>query len=443
MVKIGLEVHIYPKTKTKMFCRCKAGVEGEVNTSICPVCTGQPGAKPMAPNKKAIEQAIMLSLALRCRLKNSFTVLRKHYFYPDLPNNYQRTSTPIGTDGKLKGVAVSEVHVEEDAGRYELRKGLVDFNRAGTPLIEAVTAPVIGSPRHARDFLNGLKDLLLYLGIISKRGFFKVDTNISVGKNRVEVKNINSIKNVETVLKHEIERQKALLERGVEIKMETRHFDELRSITKTLREKETAEDYRYIPDPDLPVFGIGELIRKIKKSMPENLFELRKGYIRKYKIDGETARAITSSKVMVELFEYLKKEIEPRFVAVWMKKDLTGELKYRAKTLENSGLDIKDAKKLLKAYYKGEITKHKSRELLRGLLDRKISLDKGLKIKTEGKNIDKVIKKVLSENISAVGKYKKGKKTVFNFLLGEINRELGYEFPVRLLSKRLKKTLDG
>ncbi len=257
--RIGLEVHAYVRSRGKLFCTCDADflAAREPNANVCETCTGQPGAKPMAPNPAAIEAGVRVARALGAEITPVARFLRKHYFYPDLPSNYQRTSEPFARGGSLAGVAITEIHWEEDPGSYELRDGLVDYNRSGAPLLEIVTEPDVRSPAHARELLDELRLVLAYLGVGRAEAGIKADCNVSVaGGARVEVKNVNSVRNVEAALAFEIARQREAVARGERVERETRHFDEAAMRTVRLRVKETAADYRFLDDPDLPPFAV-------------------------------------------------------------------------------------------------------------------------------------------------------------------------------------------
>ena len=206
----GLEIHVQLETDSKLFCDCPTNYqESPANTNVCPVCLNQPGAKPYPTNEKAIENALMISLMLNCKIDKNFTYfMRKHYDYPDLPSGYQKTSVPIGYDGELNGVRIHEIHMEEDPGQYKPDKGIVDFNRSGIPLIEIVTEPDMHSPEEARNFLKELIRVLQYSGGARGEGTMRADVNVSInGGNRVEMKNINSIKGAYKALKFEVVRQ--------------------------------------------------------------------------------------------------------------------------------------------------------------------------------------------------------------------------------------------
>ncbi len=260
MVKIGLEIHGYIQANEKLFCRCKTihGLKfAKPNTNICPTCTGQPGAKPMLPNKVAIDKAIEIALILRCGVNPKLIWQRKHYDWPDMPKGYQNTisgehATPMGENGKFLNIRIKEVHLEEDPAAWNPKTGEVDYNRSGLPLIEIVTEPDFCSSEEVVDWMKQLIVKLSYIKAIDKNAGIKADVNISLpelnGK-RIEVKNINSLTSIKTAIESEIIRQKS----DVPKFQETRMFDEAKGITITMRSKEQAEDYRFISDPDLPV----------------------------------------------------------------------------------------------------------------------------------------------------------------------------------------------
>jgi len=333
-VKIGLEIHVQlTALKSKLFCSCPTDYRGKPpNTNICPVCLGLPGVLPVV-NRKAIEYAIMVALALNCKLSNKVVFVRKHYFYPDLPKNYQISqydgigSTPLCRDGYLqirvngknKVVRIRRINIEEDPGRLTYPTGdiatsrysLVDYNRSGIALLEIVTEPDIHTPQEARAFLTKLVSILEHLGItdISLEGAFRVDANISIGGGgRVEVKNIGSIKDVERALSYEILRQRSIVAKGGVVKRETRHWDSSKRITVSLRVKETEEDYRYFPDPDLPPITISdELVKQVMERMPELPDHRIKRFMKQYGLDEYRATVLVMEKWLADLFESVAK----------------------------------------------------------------------------------------------------------------------------------------
>jgi aspartyl-tRNA(Asn)/glutamyl-tRNA(Gln) amidotransferase subunit B len=428
-MKIGLEVHIYPRTRAKLFCECPVG-EAAPNTAICPVCAGLPGAKPMLPNGSAVKAGLVLAKSLGCSLPGEARVLRKHYFYPDLPSGYQRTSTPLGEGGTLAGVRIREIHFEEDAGTFDPRSGEVDYNRAGTPLLELVTEPDMGSPEAARRFLNELSDLLSYLGVADS---MKVDANISTTGERVEIKNINSVRNVETALRNEAARQEQASLAGRVIERETRHFDEFTGRTLHSREKETVEDYRYMPDPDLAAVDLPS----VSVEVPEPLEEARAGLARRG-IDAETARVVCRDRDALALFERLSTGLDPVFVAKWLRNDLLGELNYRGKTLREAGLDAEKARQLLLGLKAGSLTPNQATDALRALLDRK---DARAAPTVSFAGLVEAVEKVLAANPKAVADLRSGKAGAMNFLVGEVSKATAHAAHPRQIIEAITASL--
>ncbi|MEM3069261.1 MAG: Asp-tRNA(Asn)/Glu-tRNA(Gln) amidotransferase subunit GatB, partial [Nitrososphaerales archaeon] len=324
-IKIGLEVHCQlTNLKTKLFCSCSSDYrEKEPNTLICPICMGMPGTLPVL-NEKALEDAIMVAIALNSKISEKMLFFRKNYFYPDMPKNFQISQydkaggVPLALGGYIqingKRVRIRRIQLEEDPGKLSYEGTiesstytLVDYNRAGISLIEIVTEPDMETPKEARLFLEKLRSILEHLGVSngSLEGSMRCDANISLrGGKRVEVKNISSFKEVERALNFEITRQKNLIERGIAVGQETRHWDEVRRITISLRTKEEEQDYRYFPEPDLvPVIISKDQIKKIEQSMPELPDERRKRFVEQYHLSPQTAEILTRSKAMADFFE--------------------------------------------------------------------------------------------------------------------------------------------
>ncbi|MFX1446129.1 MAG: Asp-tRNA(Asn)/Glu-tRNA(Gln) amidotransferase subunit GatB, partial [Promethearchaeota archaeon] len=326
---IGLEVHIQlTNLKTKFFCSCSTNYRGvEPNTYICPICMGLPGSLPVI-NKKAIEFATRLALALECSINESFWFFRKNYFYPDLPKGFQISQynkaggrafadggkITIKLNGVKKDIILNRIHLEEDPARL-VHKGniatspytLVDYNRSGVTLIEIVSEPVISTPEEAREYLKQLKSIVQYCGIsnLDLEGSVRVDANISLkGHPRSEVKNINSFKEVERALKWEIQRQRNQLKRGKELIQETRHWDDKSRITISLRTKEFEQDYRYFPEQDLvPIEVDDKFISKVKKELPEMPNERAKRFQKQYELSEFDSEILVLDKDIADLFE--------------------------------------------------------------------------------------------------------------------------------------------
>jgi aspartyl-tRNA(Asn)/glutamyl-tRNA(Gln) amidotransferase subunit B len=430
MIKIGFEIHVQLNTKSKLFCNCPTNYqEVPPNTNVCPICTGQPGAKPMKVNSKALELGYLVCKALNCKLNDKVIFLRKHYFYPDLPNNYQRTSKPIGEEGIFQGIRIKEIHVEEDPGNYLLKDGLVDYNRSGLPLIEIVTHPDIKSIEEGENFLRELKFLLEYLGVI--KYVFKVDVNVSLeGGERVEIKNINSIENVERALRYEILRQKRLLESGEKVIRETRHFDEERGITVSLRTKETEEDYRYVWDPDLPIFDAEHIIKNLK--LPELPWEKIERLMKEYNISRTLARSIIEDHNLCNYFEKIGKHPKAK---EWIQ-ILIGELNYRNITF--SEIDLKKVEEIRKLYFENKVAKHYGIELLRKVLN-------GEKVNIIEEKIivdEKLIKEVINKYKKAVDDYLSGKKEAIQFLVGRVLEKTHKKADPKEVYYKVKEVLD-
>ncbi|MGB9844663.1 Asp-tRNA(Asn)/Glu-tRNA(Gln) amidotransferase subunit GatB [Methanothermobacter tenebrarum] len=430
-MKCGLEIHVQLETESKLFCDCPTNYqEVSANENICPVCLNQPGAKPYPPNEKAIEGAIKIALMLDCKINPETTYfLRKHYDYPDLPSGYQRTSVPIGYNGELNNVRIREVHLEEDPGQYKPDLGVVDFNRSGIPLIEIVTEPDIKSPEEARNFLKELIRVLEYSKCARGEGTMRADVNISLeGGKRVEIKNINSIKGAYKALKFEMIRQKNLLKRGVEVKQETRAFLESQMITVPMRLKEEAEDYRYIPDPDLPPMKFQEkLLKKIKETIPEPPHIKVKRFMREYNLEEEHARVLTSEIELADAFEEVAKEIDPEFAALWMRDEVKRVLYYNKMSFKESKITAQNLIELLKMIKNKEITVKAGQRIIEKMPHtrknpRKIAEELGLIGIIDESDIIKAVEKAIKENPQAVKDYHDGKEAAINFLVGQVMR---------------------
>jgi aspartyl-tRNA(Asn)/glutamyl-tRNA(Gln) amidotransferase subunit B len=419
---IGLEIHVQLNTESKLFCDCKNNPDNkEVNSLICEICTAQPGAKPKPINAYAIKLAYNAAYFLKCKLIESFYMLRKHYFYPDLPAGYQRTSTALGIDGILDDVEIKEIHIEEDPGKYDLKKGLVDYNRAGVPLIEIVTKPVIKSSEHAEQFLRKLDKGLSYYGVIKDNGTVKVDANISIkGHERVEVKNINSFANVAVALNYEIKRQSSLIEKGDKVTRETRHFDEATGKTLSLRKKETEEDYRYMPDPDLMPLSLNLSFVRDFEPLP---FERVKEYIKKG-IKEEVAYTLIEEKELADFFDYLVNAInvDMHLLANWIKGPLKKQLNYRNIKFRNANIEKEELLVLIDNFFKNFISDDAMEKLLIDYLDHKKSIKQNIRLylKITDKELEDVVKKVIKENENAVNDYLNGQEKSLSFLVGKV-----------------------
>jgi aspartyl-tRNA(Asn)/glutamyl-tRNA(Gln) amidotransferase subunit B len=447
-ILIGLEVHAYLATRSKMFCACPNRFwEAQPNTLLCPVCTAQPGAKPRAPNRAALELGLRAAMLLGCDVKDGPAVfLRKHYFYPDLPNNYQRTSLPFAVGGSVAGVPLREVHWEEDPGAYDPKAGLVDFDRSGAPLIEIVTEPEVRSPEHAHEVLKELRLLLSYLGALSPAGM-KADANLShAGDERVEVKNLNSARNVELALRHEAERQQRLHEQGKKVARETRHFDELRGVTLPLRAKESEEDYRYLPDPDLPPLHVQALAREVRAGLPPGPFALRAAWGRELGVTKEAAEVVLAETGLAACYLALPPGLQGKEAFEFLVGDMKRELNHRQRTFLASGL-APDVPALLEARRQG-VPRARVVALLRTRLDEgPQALAAALRAEQQGElaaeAVAKAVEEALAANPRAVEDYRKGRAEAANRLMGDAMRRLEGKVPPAELRARILAALDA
>lgn len=452
-IKIGLEVHVQlTSLKTKLFCSCSADYRGkEPNTLVCPVCLGLPGALPVL-NEKAIEYAIMAALALNCKISERMIFFRKNYFYPDLPKNFQITQydkaggVPLAVNGYLyienqgqtKKIRISRVHLEEDPGRLihigPIDKSpytLVDYNRSGIALLEIVTEPDMSSPREARLFLQKLRSILEHLGIFdgSLEGSMRCDANISLaGGTRVEVKNITSFKEVERALNFEIVRQRGLIEKGVTVKRETRHWDEMRRITISLRVKEEEQDYRYFPEPDLvPVVIIKEMVEEIRSRMPELPDERVKRFMSTYGLPKYDAEVLVSSKQMADFFEEcVKLYNKPKEISNWMMSDVLRYLYENNLELHESKLTPQLLVDMIRLIDEGVISGKIAKKILpimivSGKDPRRIVEEEGLIKISDEVALRALVDKVFAENPKAVKDALVDEKAV-HYLIGQLMR---------------------
>lgn len=457
MPKIGLEIHGYISTKEKLFCTCKSehGLKhAKPNTNICPICTGMPGAKPLLPNKSAIEKVIQIALILGCKINEKLVWQRKHYDWPDLPKGFQSTisgtyATPVGEKGKFLGIKIIETHLEEDPAAWNPKTGEIDYNRSGSPLIEITTEPDFKNSLEVIDWLKQLITTLSYIKAIDKKAGIKVDVNISLNERggvRVEIKNINSIKNIKTAIDFEIERQKKPGE--LVKKQETRMFDENKGKTIKMREKELAEDYRFISEPDLPIINIEKSrINKIKSALPETPKEKLEKLIKKYKIEKKSAEILTKKLEVVEFFEKIITKTNPKLAVRWVTEELLSVLNYNKKELDDSDINIKPEHfiELLKLIEKNKITELKAKDILRKFLPKSISpkkqAEEEFQISNE-KQIEKICYEIINKNPKAVQDYKLGKKESLNFLIGQVMKKSDKRADFNIVKKIFEKILE-
>ncbi len=449
---IGLEIHVELQTRSKIFCGCSTAFGDEPNTNCCPGCLGLPGSLPVL-NRRAVEFAIMAALALNCRVQERSIFARKNYFYPDLPKAYQisQDDFPLAWGGYLeidfpegsRRINLLRAHLEEEAGKLihagdsiiSAAYSLVDYNRAGVPLLEIVTEPEIRSGREARLFLEELRTLLRYTGVSDvkmEEGSLRCDANISLrpaGSSklgvRTEVKNLNSFRAVEQALNYEAERQARILDEGGEIIQCTCHWDDSRKATAVMRLKEGAADYRYFPDPDLPPLTLERsAIEALRDKLPELPREKRQRLQERYGLNAEEAAIIAATREMATFFEQAAENYsDHRNLVNWVQGDLIYQLRESGKeiTQVSPALLIE----LLELLDGGEINRPVAKELLEemvksGAAPRKLVQQRGLgKIADRGE-LAPLVEQVIAENPAAAENYRSGKKKALAFLVGKV-----------------------
>ena len=445
-VVVGLEVHVEINTDTKLFCGCATKGSEEPNTRCCEICLGHPGSKPVL-NKKAVEFALKLCMALDCKINKELIFSRKSYFYPDMAKNYQisQYEIPLGNNGKLrlkngKEVGITGVHMEEDpaalvhpSGLQESAYVLVDYNRSGNPLLEIVTEPELESAAEAREFMKQLITILSYLGIFDiNQNIIKADANVSIKESgfvKQEVKNITGFKEIERALQYEILRQKAEVGASKKLSQETRAWDSGKGVTFLLRKKETEDDYGYILDSDLVKTEITkEMVDGIKKGMPELAHEKVKKFVGRHKIKKEDAEIISAEKELAEMFEKVSEEIDPVLAAKWLRRELVRVLNYNKKTIQGIEMDERHMIQLLRLVENKKITDNIASKILEKLIDKPFDVGKyvkkhGLGAVSEVKELEKYCKEAISENPNAVEDYKNGGENALNFIVGAVMRK--------------------
>ena len=472
---IGLDIHCELKTKTKIFCGCATGFGAEQNTHVCPVCLGLPGVLPTV-NKRVVEFGIKAGLATNCTINKYSKFDRKNYYYPDLPKNWQTSQydlpiaehgwVDIDVDGEKKRIRLTRIHMEEDAGKLvhsgttikDSATSNVDYNRTGVPLLEIVSEPDLRSAEEARAYMEKIKAIMEYIDVSNCRmeeGNLRADINVSlrpVGTKelgtRTEMKNINSFKNLEDAINYEIERQKEVLEDGGHVVQETRTFDPARGITLSMRSKENAHDYRYMPEPDLPpIVTSEETIEKYRSELPE-LPDARCARLEKeYGLSDYDAGIITSSRAMAEYFDaVVATGADPKLAANWIMGDL-------AKNLNEDGIDITkspvSAERLgkmigliMKDTISGKIAKKVFKEMWTNEDEpEKIVKDKGLVQITDTGAIEAAVDAAIAANPKAVEEYKGGKKKAIGALVGQVMKATRGKANPQMVNKMLAEKL--
>jgi aspartyl-tRNA(Asn)/glutamyl-tRNA(Gln) amidotransferase subunit B len=452
MVKIGLEIHGYLQVKEKLFCRNKAERHTEnENINICPICTGQPGCKPMLPNAEALKKLVQIALIMNCSINTvekgkRLVWQRKHYDWPDLPKGYQDTisgayAIPVGEKGKFENISIREVHLEEDPAAWNPETGCIDYNRSGLPLVEIVTEPDFTNEEQVEKWINTLVLTLSYIKAVDKNAGLKADVNVSTTGERVEIKNLTSLESIKKAILYEIERQAK-----EPIARETRRFDENSGKTVLMRTKEQAEDYRFISDPDLPVIKILEKeVLELKAKLPETPMQKLDKLIKKFKLDKTEAEVLTKNLEVVEFFESVSEKIDPRFALPWITIELLRVLNWNKTTLDQVDIKPEHFAELLENVQKGKVTELKAKQILNSFVPKSFSIKSQLKefeTITDISEIEKICQQVLENNPKAILDYKAGQKEALNYLIGEVmkasKRKADFKTCKTMLEKLLK-----
>ncbi len=474
---IGLEVHVQLLTETKIFCGCPNRFGSEPNTNICPVCIGLPGALPVL-NEKAVEFAVLASLALNCQVHEQSVFARKNYFYPDLPKGYQisQFDKPIAehgwidvptASGNRKKIGITRLHMEEDAGK-SLHEGFsdspvrtyLDLNRCGTPLCEIVSEPDIRTPDEASEYLTRLREILLYTGVSDcnmEEGSLRCDANVSVRPRgqekfgvKVEVKNVNSFKFIRAALEYEIERQAELIESGGRVVQETRLWNANEGRTYSMRSKEQAHDYRYFPEPDLPPLIVSaELLAEAKKKLPELPEARRERMIAEYELNEQDARTLTASREFADRFEAAARTARsPRRVANLLLSEIAGRLKALDLDPEKSPVSMAGIVQAADLLDEGKISSKQLKQLFDVCFEKGEDFgpvyerEKPQQI-TDSSAIEKMIDEIIAANPKQVEQYRAGKKTLAGFFVGQVMKASKGQANPALLNELVAKKLDA
>ncbi len=499
---IGLEIHAELKTKSKMFCSCLNSPETvKANENVCPVCLGHPGTLPV-PNKQAIDYVLMTGLALRSKINRLSKFDRKNYFYPDLPKGYQisQFDLPFCYGGYLnvngKEIEITRIHLEEDTGKLIHKKAekeeehtLIDFNRAGTPLLELVTEPLIKDAQEAKSFCQEFRRVLRYLGVSGanmEKGEMRCEANISIqeknkwkyeaGKiialndyelnNKVEVKNLNSFKSVEKAIKFEIERQSKLVLAGKKIESETRGFDEKKGETFSQRKKESSADYRYFPEPDIPPLNISDSwLAEIHQSLPEMPDKKLSRFKKQYSLNNDLAVILVNERELADWYESVVSELGAwieasgdsynrqekalaKVAANWTIVEILQYLNTEKKMIRDLIITQENFAELIYLIYKGKINSSTGQKILKIMYQKNESpanlvAELGLEQIDDEENLKKEIALILSENKEQVKQYKQGKVNVIQFLLGQTMAKTKGKANPKIAIKILKELLEN
>ena len=464
---IGLEIHVELSTDTKMFCSCKNEFGAVPNTNVCPICLGHPGTLPLM-NKRAVEYAVMAGLAFNCRIRNEQKVDRKKYFYPDLVKGYQLTQfeKPYAYEGYLelasgKHINIREIHMEEDTGKSNHNDDdtvLMDYNRAGVPLIEIVTDPDINSPEEAREFVETLAATLKFLDVsdcIMAEGSMRVDVNVNIKDEEsglrteiAEIKNINSIRAIENALTYEVERQTELLKNNETGIKETRRWDDIELKTIHMRNKEVGNDYRFSADGDIPdIYLSDEFIEEIRENLPELPSKKQERYIKEYKLSEYDANLLSHDRNLSELFEKTNKIVkDSNTTANWILTELSRRLNEAEETADQMNLSVENFAKLINLAKENKVNNNVAKKLLREIYTNnedpeKLAEERNLLQISNSSFLEDIVNEVLEENPQSIEDINNGKDRAFGFLVGQAMKKTKGKGNPQEINKLLKEKI--
>lgn len=468
---IGLEVHVELSTNTKINCGCSTEFGGIPNSHVCPVCFGLPGSIPRL-NKKVVEYAIKSGLALNCSITNNSRMDRKNFFYPDCPKNYQITQDKFplcrngyieieGEDFKKKKIRIERIHIEEDAGKliHTDSSTLVDYNRAGVPLIEVVSEPDMKSPKEATLYLQKLKSILQSIGVSDckmEQGSLRCDGNISVKEKnssklgvKTEIKNINSFKALEKAFEYEIIRHIKKIENGEKIEQETRRWDDQKAKTSVMRSKEHANDYRYFPEGDLVTIKISdEDIERIRETIPELPYNMAERFEKEFEISNYDASLLTLNLKTADFFESTAKlSGNPKAAANWIIGDISKLMNEKLVSIENLKFTQEELADLIKLIDSNKISNNIGRKVMEEMFETGGSPDniinkRGLIQNNNENEICKIIKNIICKNPKSVEDYKSGKKRAAKFIIGMVMKDTKGKANPQIVNELVNKELN-
>ncbi len=474
---IGLECHIQLRTRTKMFCECEVVFGDEPNTHVCPVCLGLPGALPRV-NGGAVRMALNLGLALGCDVRRESVFARKQYFYPDMPKNYQITqyerplfeggALPVPVAGETRAFALTRIHAEEDAGKSfhperhgDRSRSRVEFNRAGTPLLELVTEPVLRSAAECAAFLTQLRRLVRALGISDadmEKGQLRCDANVSLRPEgasvlgvKTELKNLNTIKGVERGVEAEIERQRRLLESGERVVGATLLYDADHDKLQVMRVKEAANDYRYLPEPDLPLLVLDEAtIDAARAALPELPWAREARFRDAYGLPAYDAGVLCESRELADYYEACAEGLDPKFTSNWLMTEVLRLLKEKDWAIARwtAQVPAERLRDFLGRVARRELPGPLAKQCIGWLADEAGTVDEllarhGVEVKGTADDLRPIVRAVIEENPGPVAEYRGGKQVTFAFLVGQVMKKSRGQAVPQLAQQLLKEELGG